>query len=121
MRTLDDWLVALRRRARGASPWLSAFQQVERALPAATDPSATADMTMVVMADLTGPRRAELVDIVRRLQAATGTEDEHDQLLGVLRANVPDPRVSDLIYWPPSVLSPDEIIVRALAYRPFAL
>lgn len=74
---------------------------------------------MVVMADLTGRSRAELVDIVRRLQSATGTEDEQDQLLEVLRANVPDPRVSDLIFWPPSELSPDEIIDHALAYRPF--
>lgn len=76
---------------------------------------------MVVMADLTARSRAELVDIVRRLQAATGTEDEQDKLLDVLRANVPDPRISDLIFWPPSELAPDEVIDCALAYRPFAL
>ncbi|MBP1161119.1 MULTISPECIES: bacteriocin immunity protein [Rhodococcus] len=65
--------------------------------------------------------RDELVGIVRQLQEAKGTEQEQDRLLEVLLANVPDPNVSDLIYWPVSTLTPEEIVDRALAYRPFTL
>lgn len=34
---------------------------------------------------------------------------------------MPDPNVSDLIYWPVSTLTPEEIVDRALAYRTFTL
>ena len=61
--------------------------------------------------------RDELVNLVRRLAAADGTEEEQDALLELLEQNVPHPEVADLIYYPPggNELSPEEIVDRALA------
>src|SRR5215469_10848208 len=42
---------------------------------------------------------AELVELVRRVMEANGKEHEIDFWLGMLALNIPDPRVSDLIYW----------------------
>ena len=44
---------------------------------------------------------------------------EIDELLNILKKNVPDPAVSDLIYW--DDLSPEEIIDKALSYKPIQL
>lgn len=67
------------------------------------------------VADIT---RDELVEIVRRVRDAG---PESDFYLLLLQANVPAPRVSDLIYYPPAVLDAEEIVERALAYRPMEL
>jgi len=74
----------------------------------------------------TEAEREELVRLVRVLMSAEGTEDEQDAVLSRLRAQVPHPRVSDLIYWPQSEgfdqeLSAEEIVDLALAYRPIEL
>ena len=64
--------------------------------------------------------RAELIDLVKEIIAAENkTEKEIDELLNVLMKNVPDPAVSDLIYW--NNLSPEEIIDKALSYKPIQL
>lgn len=67
--------------------------------------------------------KEELVDLVRRIVAAEGTEEEQDDMMDLLEANVADPEVSDLIYYPPSgvALTPEQIVERALAYRPIQL
>jgi hypothetical protein len=65
--------------------------------------------------------RDELVEIVRRLQAA---DPETDYYLRLLQANVADPHVSDLLYHPPAGLGQacaEQIIDTALSYRPIAL
>ena len=58
--------------------------------------------------------------MVAKLLASEGSEEEQDAMLAALRASVPDPNVSDLIYYPPDglQLTPDEIVERALSYRP---
>jgi hypothetical protein len=81
------------------------------------DPS----LPLGVMGDHEALSRAELIDVTRRLQAAEGSEPEQERLLELLLASVPDPHVADLIYWPPSPLTPEEIVDRALAYKPFML
>lgn len=43
--------------------------------------------------------REELIEIVRRIQRAE-SEAETSYYLALLKANCPDPRVADLIYWP---------------------
>ncbi|MBD1262559.1 bacteriocin immunity protein [Maribacter polysiphoniae] len=64
--------------------------------------------------------RNELIDLVKDiLDVETKTEKEIDQLLDILKQNVPDPEVSDLIYW--NDLSPEEIIDKALTYKPIQL
>jgi hypothetical protein len=62
--------------------------------------------------------RDELVALMRLLQRAEGTEEEQDAWLALVERHVPDPEVSDLIYHSPVVLSPEEIVDRALVYKP---
>ncbi|MFD7096769.1 hypothetical protein [Streptomyces xanthophaeus] len=72
-----------------------------------------------VVADIT---RDELVEIVRRLQTAT---PESDYYLRLLEANVPHPRVSDLVFHASSDrrrgATAEQIVDEALKYRPIAL
>ena len=65
----------------------------------------------------------ELVQAVRRIIDADGTESELDGLLGLVDRNVPHPSVSDLIFYPPNgiELSAEEIVNAALAYQPIGL
>jgi hypothetical protein len=44
--------------------------------------------------------RAELVELARRVKKADGAEHEINFWLDMLALNIPDPRVSDLIFWP---------------------
>jgi hypothetical protein len=44
--------------------------------------------------------RAELIELARRVAEADGTEHEIDFWLDMLVLNIPDPQVSDLIFWP---------------------
>jgi hypothetical protein len=63
--------------------------------------------------------REELIDLVKEIMAAEGTEEEIDQKLSLLRKNVPHPRVSNLIYH--DDLSAEEVVDKALAYKPIQL
>ncbi|WP_351234572.1 hypothetical protein [Streptomyces sp. NPDC002133] len=70
------------------------------------------------VADIT---RDDLVEIVRRILAASS---ESDYYLCLLEANVLHPGVSGLIFHPPEDLqdaSAEEIVDEALRYRPIAL
>lgn len=63
--------------------------------------------------------RAELIEIVRRIQAG---DQDSDYFLLLLRANTPHPHVSDLIFRTPADLEDAAAIVdAALAYRATAL
>lgn len=65
--------------------------------------------------------RAELIEIVRRIQAA---DPETDYYMLLLRANTPHPHVSDLIFHPSAELgdaSAEQIVDAALAYQAIAL
>lgn len=63
----------------------------------------------------------ELAEVVRRIQDA---DEETDHYVRVLRANVPHPAPTDLIFWPPPGLeeaTAEEIVDAALRHRPIAL
>ncbi|MEW2131895.1 hypothetical protein [Streptomyces sp. NPDC005435] len=63
----------------------------------------------------------ELVEVVRRILAGS---PETGYYLRLLQANVPHPRVGDLIFHPPAGLrgaSPEQLVDEALGYRPIAL
>lgn len=65
--------------------------------------------------------RAELAEIVRRIQAA---DPETDYYLLLLQANTPHPHAGALIFHPPPDLadaSAERIVDAALAYHPVAL
>ncbi|GGT84840.1 e9imm peptide [Streptomyces violascens] len=71
-----------------------------------------------------GLSRAEAVALVQRIMDADfDSEAEVDGWLETLdRVACPTGHVSDLIFWPPGQdLSADEVIDKALAYRPISL
>ncbi|MYV63707.1 e9imm peptide [Streptomyces sp. SID4931] len=69
--------------------------------------------------------RDEALALVRRLLDDTGDtgEGEADEILDALERGLGCPHISDYVYWPlpGSDPTPEEIVDRALAYRPIAL
>ncbi|WP_318197564.1 e9imm peptide [Streptomyces sp. MCL20-2] len=69
--------------------------------------------------------RDEALSLVRRLLNDTGDtgEAEADEILDALERGLACPHISDYIYWPlpDSDPTPEEIVDRALAYRPTVL
>ncbi|MFJ9885755.1 e9imm peptide [Streptomyces sp. NPDC091287] len=65
--------------------------------------------------------RDEALSLVRRLLDGAD-EAEADEILDALERGLACPHISDYIYWGPDPgPSPEQIVDRALAYRPIAL
>jgi hypothetical protein len=62
-----------------------------------------------------------LIDLVRKLMNAEGTEDELDEMLTELQQQLPHAEISNLIYWDDRDLTPEQIVEEALAARPIIL
>ena len=58
---------------------------------------------------------------IERLQEATGTEEEQDRDIDFLRDNLADPKIIDYIFHHQPELSAEDILAKALAYRPLLL
>ncbi|MGH4119323.1 bacteriocin immunity protein [Clostridium sp.] len=43
--------------------------------------------------------RVELIELVEKIMNAKGTEKEIDDMIEKLEKNVPNPEVSDLVFW----------------------
>jgi len=66
--------------------------------------------------------RAELIEAVRTLMTGgLGSEEANDELIGRVERSVPDPEVSDLMFFSDPPLTPEEVVEAALAYRPIVL
>ena len=65
--------------------------------------------------------REQLIELVEKIQRAEGTEEEVAQWVNTLRRHVPDPQVSNYIFWSDPQMNPEEIVDRALAYKPIQL
>ncbi|MEU3191119.1 bacteriocin immunity protein [Streptomyces sp. NPDC006992] len=65
--------------------------------------------------------RDELIRIVQKLIAADLPEEEEDHLVEELQSSVFHPRVTDLIYYHYPKLTAEEVVDKALAYRPIEL
>lgn len=63
--------------------------------------------------------RAQLLTLLKRLMQDRLPEEEQDALLELLTRETGHPNLSDLIYF--ENLSPEEVLERALAYRPIEL
>ncbi len=63
----------------------------------------------------------ELIELVQKIMEVSGTEEEQDQMLILLEQNVPDPEVSNLIYWHTPELSAEEVVDKALSYKAIQL
>ncbi|SEK81708.1 bacteriocin immunity protein [Paenibacillus sp. OK003] len=62
-----------------------------------------------------------LVEWVRKLMNAEGTEDELDEMLTKLEQEMPYAEISNLIFWDDRDLTPEQIVEEALAARPIPL
>ncbi|WFR62860.1 bacteriocin immunity protein [Paenibacillus amylolyticus] len=65
--------------------------------------------------------RLQLIELVRKLMDAEGTEAELDDMLTELQRQVPHAEISNLIYWDDRDLTPEQIVEEALAARPIIL
>lgn len=63
--------------------------------------------------------RNELIKLVKKIMDCEGTEEEIDGMISKLEQNVIDPDVSDYIYY--DALTPEQIVDKALAYKPIVL
>jgi hypothetical protein len=63
--------------------------------------------------------REDLIELVKKIATSQGTEDELDNMIELLKTNVPDPRVSNYIFY--DELSPEQIVDKALSYKPIQL
>ena len=51
----------------------------------------------------------------------TFSEEEIDEMIDMVKKNVPYPDISDLIYWNEEELTPEQIVDKALEYKPMQL
>ena len=65
--------------------------------------------------------REELIQMVQRLIDANLPEEEEDRLVDELKASVLHPRITDLIYYSTPKLTAEEVVEKALSYRPIEL
>lgn len=66
--------------------------------------------------------KSELIDLVRKIRALEfDTEEELEVLLNKFEFSVPRPQASDLIYHHKPRLTDEEVVEKALAYKPIIL
>ena len=64
--------------------------------------------------------RESLIDLVKDITTPTKkTEEEVNKLIEIFERNVPHPAVTDLIYY--DDLTPEQIVDKALTYKPIQL
>jgi hypothetical protein len=62
--------------------------------------------------------REELINLVQKIMDCKVPEQELYRLVHLLKVNVSDPNVTDYIYWFEPALSAENVIDKALAYKP---
>lgn len=65
--------------------------------------------------------REELVTLVSRIISAEESEEVEDKLVAQLQENVLDPEVMAYIFYSTPKLSAEEVVDKALAFRPIEL
>ena len=65
--------------------------------------------------------REELIVLVKKIMEAAGTEEEHQNNINLLRQQVADPKVTDYIYWSKQEMTAEEVVDKALQYKPIIL
>ena len=63
--------------------------------------------------------RDELILLVDKIMICQGTENEIDEMIKLLEKNVIDPEVTNYIYYEEN--TPEEVVDKALAYKPIIL
>jgi hypothetical protein len=62
--------------------------------------------------------KEELLNLVRRLMAGEGSDDEASEWMKSLVENTGCPLISDYIFYPEEDLTAEEILDKAFAYKP---
>jgi hypothetical protein len=65
--------------------------------------------------------KVELIDLVTKVCKACGSEEEIDKWIEIVENETGCPEVSDYIYWDKGNLSPEQIVEKALSYKPMYL
>ncbi|MBA2937108.1 bacteriocin immunity protein [Paenibacillus sp. CGMCC 1.16610] len=65
--------------------------------------------------------KEELIELVRKIMNVEGSEEVIDNMIKLLKSNVPYPEVSDLIYWNENELTAEQVVEQALNYKPIQL
>lgn len=63
--------------------------------------------------------REELVALVDKIMKCQGSEKEIDEMIELLEKNVIDPEVTNYIFYEEN--TPEEVVDKALAYKPMIL
>ena len=63
--------------------------------------------------------RDELIALVEKIMKCQGTEKEIDDMIEELQRNVIDPEVTNYIFYEEN--TPEEVVDKALAYKPIIL
>ena len=63
--------------------------------------------------------RKELIELINKIKNCDGTEDEIENMILILKNNIIDPEVCDLIFYDEK--SAEEIVDLALSYKPIRL
>jgi hypothetical protein len=67
------------------------------------------------------PRRGRALELVRAIRYELKSDEEIEAPFNELQRLIPHPAWLDLLYWQTPELSNDEVIDKALEYRPTAL
>lgn len=67
--------------------------------------------------------RQELIELVVRVTNPQPGDSDADlqEIMRTIEDSVPDPNVSAYIFWDNTGMTPEQVIDKALSYRPFAL
>jgi hypothetical protein len=65
--------------------------------------------------------REELIALVQKMGEAKGTEEELHSDIALLNQRIADPKVTDYIYWSKEELTAEQVVDKALQYRPILL
>lgn len=63
--------------------------------------------------------REELISLVETIMKCQGSEEEIDEMIKLLEKNVVDPEVTNYIFYEEN--TPEEVVDKALAYKPILL
>ncbi len=63
--------------------------------------------------------REDLIELVDKIMRCEGTKEEQDELLELLERNLLDPEISNYIFFEDN--TPEEVVEKALAYKPIIL
>jgi hypothetical protein len=66
-------------------------------------------------------KKDELIELVTKIRVVEGSEEEIDNWIDIIENETGCPEISDYIFWSEEELNPEQIVNKALAYKPTVL